>query len=306
MRAVWSFWSKPYRVHRHLAWASDIHHLLSWVLSVETARQHYSETALITDDQGARMLVDGIGLPFSEVSTALNALQDHDPAWWSIGKIYAYRVQTKPFIHIDSDVYLWKRLNSVLESADVLAQNEEPFRSDESCYYPGEFEREARATPGTWLPREWLWYRSAGRPQRGVCCGIVGGNRVDFLAYYASLSVHLLEHPPNSVCWRRLGRRICSSLLFEQYLLAACLDYHRHRPSSPFSDIGLKCLFDTASAAYQPEVSAAAGYTHLLAEAKRDEKLSRRLEQRVLREYPVYYDRCVRYVETQTPNIVRA
>src|ERR1700728_571827 len=187
MRGVWSYWSTPYRVHRRSTWASDLHHLLSWVLSVETARQHYTETALVTDDEGARMLVDGLGLRFSDVSTELNALHDHDPAWWSIGKIYAYRLQTKPFIHIDSDMYLWKRLSPLLESADVFAQNEEPFRIYEDRYYPGHFEREAHATPGTWIPREWLWYRSSGRPQRAFCCGILGGNRVDFLRYYAAV-----------------------------------------------------------------------------------------------------------------------
>jgi hypothetical protein len=299
MRAVWSYWSKPYKTHRSSAWASDLHHLLSWVLSVETARQHYTDTALITDDQGARMLVDGLGLSFSEVSTELNALRDHDPAWWSIGKIYAYRLQTKPFLHIDSDVYLWKRLSSLLESADVLAQNEEIFQDDEYRYYPGEFERETHATPGTWIPREWLWYRSSGRPQRGFCCGIVGGNRVDFLSYYAAVSIHLMEHPPNRLCWLRL-RHICSCLLFEQYLLSACVEYHRQQPGSPFPDIRVECLFENASVAYQPERAAAAGYTHLLADAKRDERLGRRLKQRVMREYPSYYDRCVRHVESQS------
>lgn len=296
MRAIWSYWSKPFRNGRRSAWASDLHHLLSWVLSVETAREHYRDTALITDDEGVRMLVDGLGLRFSEVSTELNELHDHDPAWWSIGKIYAYRLQTKPFIHIDSDVYLWKRLNPLLESADVFAQNEEPFRADEYRYYPGEFEREANTTPGTWIPREWLWYRSSNRPQRGFCCGILGGNRVDFIRYYAALSVHLLETSANRSCWTRLGN-ICSCLLFEQYLLSACVDYHREQPGSPFHNIAVEFLFENASAGYQPEIAAEVGYTHLLADGKHDAAISRRLARRVMRDYPAYYDRCVRYVE---------
>ena len=33
MKAVWSFWSKPFAAHRHGSWASEKHHLSAWVLS---------------------------------------------------------------------------------------------------------------------------------------------------------------------------------------------------------------------------------------------------------------------------------
>jgi hypothetical protein len=78
---------------------------------------------LVTDDAGARMLVDGLGLQFTRVSTELNALAKHDPDWWNLGKIHAYHLQMEPFVHIDSDVFLWKRLPPRLEHADVFAQN---------------------------------------------------------------------------------------------------------------------------------------------------------------------------------------
>ena len=79
MRAIWSLWTKPMRTGNSWAWLSPLHHLLSWVLSVELAKKHYSDTALFTDDQGARMLVDGIGLEFNSVSSELNALDNYDP-----------------------------------------------------------------------------------------------------------------------------------------------------------------------------------------------------------------------------------
>src|ERR1039458_675758 len=72
MRAVWSFWSKPYKAHREGIWASQKHHLLSWVLSVATASVHYPDTELYTDDWGAWLLVDQLGLVFGKVSTDLN------------------------------------------------------------------------------------------------------------------------------------------------------------------------------------------------------------------------------------------
>ena len=51
------------------------------------ARRHYPTTCLVTDDEGARLLIDGLRLPFARVSTALNALRDEDPEWWALGKI---------------------------------------------------------------------------------------------------------------------------------------------------------------------------------------------------------------------------
>src|SRR5262245_39114277 len=97
LNAVWSFWTKPYWAERQSSWAHDWYHWLAWGLSVYAARQHYPDTYLVTDDAGARVLVDRLQLPFAEVSTALNALADEDPGWWALGKIAAYSLQQVPF-----------------------------------------------------------------------------------------------------------------------------------------------------------------------------------------------------------------
>jgi len=61
------------------------------VLALESARRHYSETYLYTDDAVAQLLIDRLGLEFAHVSTDLNALADADPGWWALGKLYAYQ-----------------------------------------------------------------------------------------------------------------------------------------------------------------------------------------------------------------------
>ena len=127
MKAIWSLWTKPLRKNRKSIWISEKHHLLAWILSVETAKKHYSETALFTDSQGARILVEQLGLEFTQVSTELDALENCDPSFWALGKVYTYRAQTEPFIHIDSDVFLWKPLSSDINSAPLIAQNPECF-----------------------------------------------------------------------------------------------------------------------------------------------------------------------------------
>ena len=105
MKAIWSFWSKPFLAQRKATWSSEKHHLLAWVLSLETAKQHYTETSLCTDDARARLLVEELGLSFTQVSTALNSLAHLNPEWWALGKLYAYHQQNEPFVHIDNDVF---------------------------------------------------------------------------------------------------------------------------------------------------------------------------------------------------------
>ena len=127
MRGVWSFWSRPHFLSSRTAWASEFHHLLSWVLSVDKACEHYSPSALYTDSAGAGLLVDRIGLCFDELHVVFDRLEAYDPGWWAAGKLCAYREQTEPFVHIDNDVFLWKPLPEVVTSAPVFAQNPEPF-----------------------------------------------------------------------------------------------------------------------------------------------------------------------------------
>jgi hypothetical protein len=291
VKAVWSFWSKPEQ-HR-VAWLSQRHHLMAWVLSLQTVRQHYRTTILYTDAVGARLLIDTIGLEFGHVSTALDALEQCDPGWWALGKLYAYRAQTDPFIHFDNDVFLWKRFPERLESAPVLAQNPEDFLLGTSYYAPEKFDHVLHECGG-WLPDEWTWYASIGSRRRAVSCGLFGGNNVDFIRYYAETAISLIEHPRNQPGWARLRNKTGDNILFEQYLLSACINYHHNKIDSPFHKIDIRYLFGGQDDAFDSHAATEAGYTHLIGSSKRNAQISARLERRVRQEYPEYYERIVK------------
>lgn len=293
LRAIWSFWSKPYWRQRRSGWASELHHWLAWKLSVETARQHYPDTWLYTDDAGADILVGQLGLPFVHVSTALNALDSCDPNWWALGKVYAYSLQTAPFVHIDADVFLWKPLPGRLVRAAIFAQNPEPFVPGRSWHHPEVWERVLGDQPQGWLPVEWLWYRQRAPAQRTECCGILGGTQLPFIRHYARQALRLVMEPGNQAGLRRLDDRPWHMILVEQYLLAACVEFYRRRVGSPFGRIDIAYLFETDAAAWNRKRLMQAGYTHLISGAKRDPVFAQRLQARVQREYPDYYARCV-------------
>jgi len=294
MNAVWSFWSKPYFAHYRFVWPSDKHHLLAWVLSLETAKQHQEETYLYTDDDGKRLLVDGLGLRFGRVSTALNALAGDDPEWWALGKIYTYSLQTAPFVHIDNDVFLWKPLPARLEQAPVFAQHPEPFKPGRSHYQPEMIERALHGSTPGWLPTEWLWFRRVPGSQRSECCGIVGGRNVDFIRHYASQSLKLIKEPSNQRGLRALARKRAHMLSVEQYLLAACVEYHRRQPETPFRGVEIAYLFPSFTEACNADKLARAGFTHLMAGSKRNPVNAHRLESQVQQYYAEAYMRCIK------------
>lgn len=292
MRAVWSFWSKPYRAAAGPTWREPLHHYLAWGLSLRLARRHYRETALMTDTEGKALLIDGLGLPFEEVSTELDRLRDVDAGWWTLGKLVTYSLQTHPFVHIDTDVFLWKELPAALAGASVFTQCPERHPPDEPCA-PRDVEA-AFARAGLSLPVEWEW--SSSRRLSYVHhenTGILGGTNTDFIRYYAKLGVDLVLNPRHAPAWAAFPEKFGCNFLTEQFLLAACLDFHRSHPRSPFRGIAARHLFPSFAAAFDAEAAARAGYTHLLAEAKSSAFVMRRLEQRMQQEDPAFYRRCV-------------
>ena len=274
MRAVWSFWSKPYRAERAGTWAVPAMHWYSWILSVETARRHLPDTCLYTDTEGADLLIDRLGLQFGEVSTALDALKGEDPGWWALGKLYTYSLQPAPFVHIDSDVFLWKALPDRMLTAGVFAQNPE---SLDISYRPHCLEETLAQTDGTWLPAAWRWFRKQGTRQHAACCGILGGSNLPLLRDYARKALKMVRHPANRRALDHFEDKIGNMILIEQYFLSACLAY-RHEPP--------EYLFESWEQATNPAYSTERGYTHLIGPAKRDEWIARRLEARVRQEFP--------------------
>jgi hypothetical protein len=290
MRAVWSFWSAPYDAHYRHNWARPIDHLLSWVVSVKTATRHYPDAMLVTDSPGRRLLVDQLRLPFTVVSTELDTLAERNVAWWILGKLVAYRLQTAPFVHIDSDVFLWNKLPAHLTDAPVLTQNPEYQRKAE--YGIDELTDVLHGMDG-WLPAEWEWACSLDHVVRVENCGIMGGQDAAFLSHYARAALSLIECDANQAALRTLsvGWHNCAAV--EQFLLAACIGFHAAMPKSPHRGVRVAHLFHSWTEALDANYAARVGYTHLMG-GKRLSAVGQRLAERVRRDWPDFYRRCER------------
>lgn len=297
MRAIWSFWSEPFEQRRGWGWFDPVHHLLAWGLSVGLASRHFAETALITDSRGKALLVDRLGLRFTSVSTELDRLAGQDPGLWALGKLLAYSIQDAPFVHLDTDVFLWRALPPRLLDAPVFAQNPERFPVGDASCGPGVLEA-GFARHQLLLPTEWQWSRSRwGQQIHQANCGVVGGNEIEFIRYYARLALELVLDPRHAAAWSSLADREAVNTTIEQFLLSACVEFHRSHPTSPYKGVHLRYLFPSWEAAFSQTRAGHVGFTHLLAEAKRDQHVARRLEERVRREDSGLYRRCVELCE---------
>jgi hypothetical protein len=277
-------------------WRSLFDHLLSWGLSMATARPHFSSLHLVTDSAGAELLVDRLGLAFDSVSISLDRLHAHDPDIWILGKLSAYREQTEPFLHIDSDVYLWQPPPPEFLAADVAAAYPEYLRLGNTYYRSESFKAEVRRAGG-WLPEALDRYIPVRGILRAENCGVVGGRRTDFISHYADQALRLIEHPDNQLAWSRRGQMQADSLILEQHMLSAELDRHRNDPQSPFHGIAIRYLFagegDAASNA------GSRGFTHLIGGAKHNGEALDRLAGWVQDALPDHYARCLEIARQQ-------
>lgn len=86
-------------------------------------------------------------------------------------------------------------------------------------------------------------------------------------------------------------------LTIEQYVLTACLEYHRTQKHSPYEGIEIRHVFATLEEALSPHGPRRAGFTHLAAGAKRNRRVSRDLENRVRKELPEFYEHCTNLLQ---------
>ncbi len=127
---IQSFWSKPFlKENDNLnarfkgGWLNTNLFVYSCLFSCLKFKQNYGEVTLYTDNLGKELLIDKLEIPYSKVNLELNQLQDYPAELWALGKVLTYSLQEKPFIHADTDVFVWNKLPIDFLKVDLLAQN---------------------------------------------------------------------------------------------------------------------------------------------------------------------------------------
>jgi len=173
MNVAMSYWTRggKSRVSHH---DMNMHQL-----SLHYALKHYGNVHLYTDEEGAKRLKH---LPFTSVSTELKDLPKVNTNW-ALGKIYAYKLladKGQPFLHLDSDVFLFEPLPEQLVNARVFAQHMEgqPGSGVNAQYMLKHFYDVFTYAPFAYT-----------EPSFAANMGIFGGTDTDFIGRYAMTSL---------------------------------------------------------------------------------------------------------------------
>lgn len=291
MKIVQSFWSAPTLAkstseepegvvkileRKTGGWLDKKYNYISWALSCLTFRKYYSEVELITDDRGKQLLIDKLELPYTSVIVSLDKLNHQHLGLWATAKLHAYKVQTKPFIHTDSDVFIWGRFGKEIENASLISQNQEIGFEGYDIIWKQVLEH-CKYIPD-YLMQDYLKDNTI----RACNAGIFGGNDIPFLHAFVDEAQLFLFKNESIFSKIDVGH---FGLIYEQYLFSC---FARANNKS------ITYLLDDVNESYSKlvnfkDIGIGNRYIHTAGNLKSQSDVYLNMENRLLLEYPAYY-----------------
>ena len=213
MRVIQTLWTtKKNLLEDSFGWINPETALMSWALSANCLKAHCKELVLYTDSEGARILVDKLQLPYTEVIVCYDDLYC-PPVHWAYAKMLTYSKQSTPFVHVDGDLYLPQGLPSRFGKSELIAQNEEMG----SSYYKNMVNRIMESLP---LLPDYLSAELAKPNIGSYNAGVLGGCDIDFIQHYCDEAFRIIKDNGwnNPEC---IHPNMNHNLLFEQMLFYA-------------------------------------------------------------------------------------
>lgn len=281
MRIVQTFWSGGKSLLQDgFGWLHPEYNLMSWTLSCLSLREHYDEVALYTDSEGKRILIDKLHLPYTEVNVIFDDFRCL-PQHWALAKIKTYSIQTRPFIHIDGDVFITEPLPKRIEDAPLVAQN----REIGTIYYRRMMDNILKHKD-IHLPE----YIDKGLREDSIASynmGFFGGTDLDFIHRYCQEVFEFMEENRmnDASCPHS---RVDSNVFFEQVIFAVMTDREGRKVTGmlnhPLKDEGYTRadFCDLNHYGDKP-------FYHILGGHKRNQSVCKIMDQAMLRLYPELY-----------------
>ena len=295
-KIIHSFWSKPSlqqpfkfgespMERRFGGWVEKKYYYMSWALSCLTLRRFYQEVELVTDSLGKSTLIDKLALPYTNVVIALDKLNNQQKGLWATAKLHSYKLQDKPFLHVDSDVFIWKRFDEKIENASLVSQNSEVnFKCYNNIW-------KAIVHNFNHIPDYVLEDFKANKGVIAANAGTFGGTDLAFIHDFVDEALLFLENNQTSFEKVDIGY---SGLIYEQYLFSCFARKHKKEVSFVFE----KMEEDYSSIIDFKKINRGLTYIHVVGDAKKQMEVCIYIENRLLLEYPEYYYRIVELIES--------
>lgn len=286
MKIVQSFWSNNRSLKDFsFGWIDPSSHILGWILSSNLLSKSYDNIELITDRKGYELLIQKLKLPYNNVKIVLDDLNHYPQNFWATAKFKAIEIQTTPFLHVDGDIFKWKRFPTVFEESPLVVQNLEKTTS-----YTRNFWKEIGLNLD-YVPEELLRYHN-GENLYSYNMGVFGGYDLDFLKKFTIRAWEFIEK--NISNWDRLSQDSIN-LFFEQLLFYQMSDEANKKVTyllpETIKDNQYSGFGDFHKVPHEKD------FLHLLGDYKRDVETCRVLKNYVHNYYPDSYRLHLEFLE---------
>ena len=196
-----SMWFKPYLFDkskdamfdssRNLGgWTLKRHFYMAWALSLYRLKTYYKDLVLVTDEIGYDLFINKLNFPYTEVDTSLEKLENNY-SLWAIGKLEAYGKAKNDFLHLDGDVFIWKKIQPFKVKNELIVQN---FEYNQEFYKSSLVEIEKYFD---FIPNEIYKIVKSKKNIISFNAGTFGSNNIDFIKEYKDKAIEFVNKNKN-------------------------------------------------------------------------------------------------------------
>lgn len=284
MRIIQTFWTAGKDPMKNaFGWKHPQYNLMSWALSCLSLRALYDEVELYTDSAGYHILIEVLNLPYTKTHIIFDDFQCL-PNHWALSKIKTYSLQTEPFLHVDGDIYVPRPLPEELMDAPLAAQN----REVGTAYYRKMLDEEILKHPSIVLP-EYIEKKIRENSIVSYNMGFFGGTDINFIQCYCREVFNFMDKNQMND-FRTPHAHVNCNVFFEQIFFALFCDSQQREVIGLLRDVRQDkgYTFDEfCELTYYPLQP----FFHVLGGHKRNNRIGRLLESRLLMLSPDLYRR---------------
>ena len=300
-----SMWFKPF-IHdisnsdgllnngRNLGgWLKKKYFYIAWALSIYRIKKHYKKTVLVTDLIGKELLIDKLKFPYDEVDLELENL-DTNHSLWAIGKLKTYAKPKTPFLHLDGDVFIWKKLPNFSHRNELIIQN---FEYNEN-YYSLSLEEIDKYFD--FIPNDIYKIVKERKNIVSVNAGTFGSNDNSFISQYVDAALEFVERNIAVLKHTDIGR---FNTVYEQLLCYYMAKKRNIKITPVFKEVLPNKKKDVKSKLFNGQLvnfleNNKLNYIHPLGMNKKSLMISYQMEKRLEYEFPKIYKQILELEES--------
>jgi hypothetical protein len=194
-------------------WGSKQNLMVSCSLSYYLLKKHFNKVNLVCNELGKSFMTEELDLKFDQIDIIPLEQSELNEFVWSIYKLYAYSIQNEPFVHIDTDFFMFEKPPKEYLESEIFAQNLEINHPVLNSI------RKNALDFGLKLPE---YITHSQKPAVALNVGIVGGENLKFFKDFYLLAKSLLEEN-NQLLEKHAEELYFFYLFLEQHILYEAL-----------------------------------------------------------------------------------